>query len=36
MARIRWPLLAANGFYVISGDQQPVFYIFATAYVLFG
>lgn len=36
MARIRWPLLEANGFDVISGDQEIVFYIYATIYILFG
>ena len=36
MARIRWPLLEANGFDVVSGDQELVFYTYATVYVLFG
>jgi len=36
MARIRWPLLEAAGFDVISGDWEPKFYAFATIYVCFG
>lgn len=36
MARIRWPLLESAGFDVVSGDQEPLFYAFATVYVLFG
>lgn len=36
MARIRWPLLEAKGFDVVSGDQELIFYMYATIYVLFG
>ena len=36
LARIRWPLLEANGFDVVSGDQELLFYSYATVYVLFG
>lgn len=36
MCRIRWPLLEATGFDVISGDQQLIFYTYATIYILFG
>ncbi len=36
MCRIRWPLLEANGFGVISGDQEIMFYIYAVIYILFG
>jgi len=36
MTRIRWSLLEAGGFDVVSGDQQLVFYLYATVYILFG
>lgn len=36
MARIRWPLLEANEFDVVSGDQEFAFYTYATVYILFG
>ncbi len=36
MCRIRWPLLEANGFDVISGDQEFLFYTYAVIYILFG
>ena len=36
MCRIRWPLLEINGFDVISGDQEIMFYTYATIYILFG
>ena len=35
-ARIRWPLLEANGFDVVKSDQEFIFYTFATVYILFG
>lgn len=35
-ARIRWPLLEANGFDVVSGDQEVAFYSYALIYILFG
>ncbi|MDJ0639808.1 MAG: hypothetical protein QNJ20_13305 [Paracoccaceae bacterium] len=36
LAMIRWPLLEANGFGVISGDQKIAFYAYAIVYVVFG
>lgn len=36
MCRIRWVLLENNGFDVIAGDQQVLFYIYASVYILFG
>ena len=36
MCRIRWPLLETNGFDVISGDQEFLFYTYAVIYILFG
>lgn len=36
LARIRWPLLEANGFDVVSGEQETAFYIYAYVYILFG
>ena len=36
MCRIRWPLLEISGFDVISGDQETIFYIYATIYIVFG
>ena len=35
-ALIRWHLLEANDFGVISGDQKVVFYAYAIVYVCFG
>jgi hypothetical protein len=36
LARIRWPLLEAAGFDVVTGGQQRLFYVFATIYIVFG
>ena len=36
LAMIRWPLLEANGFGVISGDQKIAFNAYAIVYVVFG
>jgi hypothetical protein len=36
LARIRWPLLEANGFGVLAEDQRLLFYFFAYAYIIFG
>ncbi|MDJ0704201.1 MAG: hypothetical protein QNJ46_13030 [Leptolyngbyaceae cyanobacterium MO_188.B28] len=36
VARIRWPLLEANGFDVLNEDQELFFYVFATIYIVFG
>ena len=36
LARIRWPLLESNGFDVVAGDQEIIFYIYAYIFILFG
>lgn len=36
LARIRWPLLEANGFGVLGSDQSLLFYLYAYVYMLFG